>query len=195
MEAEWVYVTDTPHDVPGWTVVPSKGFGLHPRREAKLPKCFPFLYADTDAEVTIWLDASFRVDSVTFVEDMARHLDDGDWAQFQHPDRDCIYDEVIVSGQMTKYQAEPINEQVEHYRERGHPEHWGLWATGLIVRRRTDEVVTVGRRWWQEIDRWSYQDQLSEPFVLREAGLRPVRIYGNIFASPWLSFHAHRDET
>ena len=42
--------------------------------------------------------------------------------------------EAKASMELEKYQGQRCIEQVEAYREEGHPEHWGLYACGLIVR-------------------------------------------------------------
>jgi hypothetical protein len=43
--------------------------------------------------------------------------------------------------------------------------------------------------------RWTYQDQLSEPFVAWQQGLRPHTIPGNLFHPPHFTLHAHtRDD-
>jgi hypothetical protein len=75
------------------------------------------------------------------------------------------------------------------YRAWGHPEHWGLWATGLIARAHTDEVKKLGERWLQTCQEWSYQDQLSEAVHLRILGLRPRVFPGNHINNPWLEYH------
>lgn len=186
---EWVYVTDDEAlgrgdvDPKGWTVAYEPRPGLHPNRAAKWPKCLPADY--TSAPCSIWIDASFQVISETFVEEALAFAEP--IAQFAHPDRDCIFDEVGASTS-GKYAGEPIAEQAEHYRGAGHPAHWGLWATGVIVRRHEPDVLAMGKAWLGEIGRWSFQDQISEPHCLRGAGLRPVDLPGRHLRTPWLSY-------
>lgn len=168
----------------GWNTVWEERPGLHPNRAAKIPKLVPWEY--TDADFVIWIDASFRIVSPDFVEDIAAL---GTLSQFDHPWRDCIYDEVEASVH-PKYAGEPMRAQVDTYRAAGHPKHWGLWATGVIGRHRTAIVEEMGERWLTEIDRWSFQDQLSQPFVLRELGIRPERIPGVYMhgMNPWIGY-------
>src|SRR5207244_2518916 len=89
-----------------------------------------------------------------------------------HPWRDCIYDEREASHPNPKYDGQPTDEQVTSYRDQGHPEHWGLIHSGLIVRRDNERVRAFDESWWQEIVRWSIQDQLSLPPLLRTMDLR-----------------------
>jgi hypothetical protein len=100
----------------------------------------------------------------------------------------CIYSEARESAGLAKYAGEPVLEQAESYRQAGHPENWGLWATGVIARQHTEAVRKMGWLWLAETYRWSFQDQISQPFALRENGLRPTAFPGNHLATPWLAY-------
>ncbi|MEU9323203.1 glycosyltransferase domain-containing protein [Streptomyces canus] len=190
VEVEWIVVTDTPPPAElavGWTIVHEPRPGVHPNRAAKHPKYEPWKY--TDAPVSLWVDASFRVVSDRFaVEATAGLSDEGPIAQFVHPWRDCLFDEATASAQLRKYEGEPVLKQADHYSALGHPEDWGLWATGVIARRHTEAVRELGARWLAETYEWSFQDQISQPFALRETGLRPTALPGNHLATPWLVY-------
>lgn len=190
VDVEWIVVTDTlpPAELAeGWTIVHEPRPGVHPNRAAKHPKYEPWKY--TDAPVSLWVDASFRVVSGQFaVEATAGLTDDEPIGQFVHPWRDCLFAEARESVGLAKYAGEPVLEQAEHYRWLGHPEGWGLWATGVIARRHTEAVRELGERWLAETDAWSFQDQISQPFVLRETGLRPAALPGKHLSTPWLSY-------
>jgi len=190
-DVEWICVHDgTPPDAEaaaGWTLVYEPRPGVHPNRAAKHPKYEPWRY--TDAPVSLWVDASFRVVSDQFAVEATAGLTDVEpIAQFAHPWRDCLYAEAKESAGLAKYAGEPVLEQADHYSEAGHPEGWGLWATGVIARRHTDAVRELGARWLHETYQWSFQDQISQPFALRETGLRPGALPGNHLATPWLAY-------
>lgn len=185
-DVDWVFVTDNDDiDAPGWRVVFEPRPDLHPNRAAKTPKMLPWRY--TDAPASVWIDASFEVISPTFARDVLAIANP--IAQFVHPWRDCIYDEADHSVPLAKYAGELITEQMATYRYDLHPEHWGLWATGVIARHHTEPVRNFGHEWLRECTRWSYQDQLSEAPMLRAFNLRPDTIPGDYMTSPWL---AHR---
>jgi hypothetical protein len=191
MDVEWICVHDgTPPDAEtarGWTLVCEPRPGVHPNRAAKHPKYEPWKY--TDAPVSVWVDASFRVVSERFAVEATAGLTDVEpVAQFRHPWRDCLYAEAKESAGLAKYAGEPVLEQADHYSFLGHPEGWGLWATGVIARRHTDSVRELGARWLAETYEWSFQDQISQPFVLRETGLRPTAFPGTHLATPWLAY-------
>lgn len=187
VDVEWIVVTDSvppAEDAAGWTIVHESRPGEHPNRAAKHPKYRPWEY--TDAPASLWVDASFRVVSDTFVAEALAYADP--IAQFQHPWRDCLHAEARESAHLRKYDGEPSVAQAEHYAERGHPEGWGLWATGVIARQHTAAVRELGQRWSAETDAWSFQDQISQPYVLRETGLRPSALPGTHLATPWLAY-------
>jgi len=168
----------------GWRTVYEPRYDLPPVRAAKRPKCCPWWY--TDADVTIWIDASYTVRSTKLDElaDVVTAL--RPIAQFRHPDRDCIYSEAVFSMQMGKYAGEPIDAQAAYYRDvESFPVGWGLWAAGVIVRRYTATTETFGEMWLAEINRWSFQDQISEPYVLHACGLRPYVLDGDYGNNRW----------
>jgi Protein of unknown function (DUF616) len=145
------------------------------------------------ADLSIWIDAGLLIKSSTFVKDMRNKLGDGDWAMFIHPDRDCIYEEALVSITMPKYHHVPILPQVEAYKPVV-PPHGGLYACTVIVRREplAERLRRVHELWWEENVNWTYQDQLSLPFVLRCAsGCDPVKILDNLWQNQWFDFVPH----
>jgi hypothetical protein len=145
------------------------------------------------ADLSIWIDASLQIKSPAFVADMRDKLGRRSWAMFTHPERDCIYDEALVSITMPKYQALPILPQVEAYRSIV-PPHGGLYACGIIVRREplAECLKRVQERWWEENVKWTYQDQLSLPFVLRcVEDCSPVRILDPLRNNRWFDIIPH----
>lgn len=142
-----------------------------PRHAAKWWKFRPDL-ACPDADVTVWIDGNVDVLRPDFVEHCADALGDDDALFMRHPQRDDIYEEVTASRYLRKYDGWPLEEQVESYRAAGHPEYWGLAHAALLVRRNCDAVRALGEAWWAECCRWSLQDQLSLPPLLRTMPLR-----------------------
>jgi Protein of unknown function (DUF616) len=189
IDAEWVLVTDDP-SIPdghlGWRVICDPRPGVAPIRAAKHPKFRPWEY--TDAPMSVWIDGSCRVRSATFAADVLAYAHP--LAQFVSPDRDCIYDEAAVSLTIPKYDGEPVTEQAECYRAAGHPEHWGMWCATVIARRHTDVVKALGEAWTAEVEHWSCEDQISQPWVLRNLGLTPATLPGYYRLNQWLTIEA-----
>lgn len=180
---DWVLVTDKePTDSLGWRVVVEPHPDMTPVRAAKRSKFQPWRY--TEAPASIWVDAAFRVTSPRLAVDvMAYALP---IAQFVHPWRDCIYaeaEEVIRLGMDPDRDAA---RQAERYRAERHPEHWGLWASGLIARLHSGAVKQFGRRWEREVEAGSYRDQVSQAYALAQSGLRPASLPGNHLTNAWV---------
>jgi hypothetical protein len=171
----------------GWTIIYEPRPSQHPNRAAKVPKMLPWFY--TDAQYVLWIDASFHLRTELALVSLMSYVDDNPIAQFVHPWRDCIYDEGDESEKLVKYKGEPIDIQMARYRQLGHPEHWGLWATGVIARRVTDpRVHAFGYYWLAENNAYSFQDQLSEAPMLRQASLRPASLPGTHMSNDWLAY-------
>ena len=64
---------------------------------------------------------------------------------------------------LDKYQDVPIKEQVDYYFSQGFPEHYGLWACGVMLRDK--KFSDFGSKWMLENMAWTFQDQLSLPYL------------------------------
>lgn len=193
VECEWIAVTDGEVAVPPpWVNIVEPRPHMHPRLAAKVAKCRPDLY--TSATTTIWLDAAARI-GPTSVERLAGAVSLGAFGQFVHPDRRKISDEADVSATMDKYQGQPVREQVAHYLKGGHPDDFGLWATGCIVRNTGDYRSvhsSFGDAWLIEQMRWTYQDQLSHPWLVNMHSLLIVPLPGPLWGNDLVSWSGHR---
>ena len=127
-----------------------------------------------------------------FAAEFVRCVGPAGLSMFPHPDRACIYDEVLASRGMAKYAGLPLAEQVASYRAEGFPAQAGLIAAGLIARRSGQPALArIEAAWWAENLRWTYQDQLSLPVVLWRlgAGYDPVPL--NLWNNPWFDRADH----
>lgn len=189
VDVDWVFVTDDRAMISvgeslGWRVIVEPRPGVHPNRAAKRPKFLPWEY--TDAPMSVWVDGSFRIVSPEFIYSALLLADP--IAQFKHPWRDCLYAEARECMAIRKYDPAVLSAQIHEYSVQGHPENWGLWATGVIARTHTYAVKQLGKQWLEEINRWSYQDQVSQTHVLRKVGLRPMDFPGTHLANGWVQY-------
>lgn len=191
LDVDWVLVTDDPTlrgGLLGWRVVYLPRANQGANRAAKWPKLFPWEY--TSAPASVWIDAAFRVISPGFVAGALAVADP--IAQFVHPWRDCVYTEAAVSEQLAKYAGEDFEAQTGEYRAFGHPEHWGLWACGVIARRHDDlRVFDCSEHWAELIARGTVQDQVSQPVALRHNKLRPSKFPNDHLCNDWLVHEGH----
>lgn len=172
IEVDWVCVTDDDRDVPApWVPHRVEPVSEHPRLAAKVYRMTPFIAARD----VIWIDANTEIISRSFARRALRARRNG-IALWRHPQRDCIFTEAEASLRLLpeKYSDQPLLAQVEHYRAEGHPARAGLYACGTVAWDWSlPAVVALGAAWLEECRRWSYQDQLSLPVVLRRAGITP----------------------
>jgi hypothetical protein len=185
---DWILVSDRDYDVWPWKVTVEPRPQLHPRLAAKVPKAHPEWYADAD--VYIWIDGNLVVEAPDFVSWCVGELGGASLAQHHSLERTSLIAEAHTAAGMEKYSGLPVVAQAERYVAGGYPENWGLWWTGLMVR--SAGCPNFGDAWLAEMVRWTYEDQVSEPYVLHSAGLRPTNL-----AIDWSAkrFHlrGHRD--
>ena len=137
-----------------------------PMLNHKFWKCHPE-QALGDIDMSIWIDGSIQVTNPDFINNCIRALGNDDWSHVPHPTRSCIYPEAEYSATLTwRYDAASILAQMAHY-QAFHPAGWGLFATGVNIRRHTDHVLMMSDQWWEEILNWSHQDQISLPVLQR----------------------------
>lgn len=184
---KFVCFTDDPAALKtkSWEIVPCRRIA-DPRMNAKWYRtASDYLFPEYD--VSIWIDASMTPDTCALLSAVDKALEGRDIAMFIHPERNNVYEEAAVSATMGKYAGEPLFEQVAAYRTAGLPDAHGLWATGIMARRKSIPIVDFNRLWLSENIRWSWQDQLSVPYVLWKTGIQPGVIPGNIYDTPLAS--------
>jgi hypothetical protein len=189
---EWVCYTDDESllDNPkSWRVVHVPGAFAHPRLNAKWWKCHPRPYADS-----LWIDGSVEIRSADFIDEVVACLDVAPMTMWVHPWRDCIYDEVGASAPMVKYHGLKMVEQVTHYRSTGWPEHAGLWASTVIGWRPEPHVRAMAAAWFAHNEAFTYQDQLSLPYLLNRYGIAPAPLPGKFVDRRWVTWHGHRSD-
>ena len=196
---DMICFTDNPAAVhaaaPAWQVIERRRRFAHPRMDAKWFRMNAAVEL-SEYDTVVWADASFQFGNVgEFVRSCTRCLYNNTTAYktaysgtafFVHPERSDIWTEAESSLTIwrQKYSGEPLREQVERYKALGLGEHQ-LWACGIQARNNQDPLIAkLDQLWFRECMRWSYQDQLSLPFVLWRMGLTPGTIPGDIYVGP-----------
>lgn len=89
-------------------------------------------------------------------------------ALYNHPARDCIYNEAEVCIILGKAKRRNIRRQMKKYEYMGMPRHYGMCECGVIVRNnRNENCFKLMESWWNEFRKSSVKrDQLILPFVL-----------------------------
>jgi O-antigen biosynthesis protein len=195
-DVDYICFTDVPQpDAPdNWRIEIRRPRHKHPRLAAKWFKMRP------DRELrsyrhTIWIDGGLRIATDTFAERAMAALDGSPVALFRHPDRDNIMDEAEISAMMPKYDGLPVLRQVEHYRKAGYPATNGLYAGGVLVRDGSDRRIRrLNRLWMRENLKWTYQDQLSLPYLFWKLDIEPGVIPYDLWDNPLFDFVPHASE-
>lgn len=146
------------------------------RRTARHYKALPHYYLP-DYDFWIWVDGNVRplLPPERLVE---RYLGHSDLAIFKHPDRNCLYTEADFCAQRGKDRPKTLSRQTERYRAEGMPPGWGLPETRCVIRRNCRSIVDLNVCWWQQMERYSYRDQVSLPYCCWKAGFKWREIPG-----------------
>jgi hypothetical protein len=187
----------TPVDAYG-TLWPMHLPHMHPRMAAKLPKCLPHMFVEATSEI-LWVDGSIVPRRSDFLEHIVSHS--GSLCQFVHHERPdgSLWQEYEASEWQGKYSDLPLTEQVQWYESRGMDMHFGVWATGVMLHRCFPfhgwaELDEMGREWLYEQTRWGYQDQISQPYVLWRAGIKPSPLTGAVIGNPYFDLIPHASD-
>jgi hypothetical protein len=176
-DTDFICFSDVALDRGDWQVRPIDASvkKLSPRMQAKFHKVFP----PREYDWSIWLDGSYR---------LRTHMEAAHWLRYslvagspsgfglyRHPARNCLYDETAHSMALRKCSEirSLLEAQARSYAEQGHPKASGLWLGGALCRKKDPGIDRIMERWWDEITRWTWRDQISLAFVLHEAGFRP----------------------
>jgi len=90
----------------------------------------------------------------------------------QHRARDCAYDEGKFLLRKGIYDSEAILRQMDFYKKEKFPAHNGLYVTGQLFRRHTKRLKDFLKLWWEQVESFSYRDQLSFPYAMWKDGMR-----------------------
>ena len=154
-----------------WEIIEMEDSTLDDNRIAKQYRVFPNKYFP-DYKYSFWLDASLKI--VGSVREYVSKYINSPMLVVVHPERDCIFDEANSSIQFPKYSNYSILNQVDVYKKEGMPFNYGLFATGGIFRQHNNPVIVdLMDKWWEEIIRYTNQDQLSLPFLMWKYDFHP----------------------
>jgi hypothetical protein len=167
-KAEFIAFTDVVYPTKLWSQAYCYDKFTSPRRNSRIHKILIHQY--TDSEYSIWLDANLTL-KVSPEQLIREFMQDCDIAVFQHPERDCIYDEAMICAVHKLDDQETIITQAKKYEDSGHPKHLGLAECNMIIRKNTAKVREFNNAWWSEYCRHSARDQISFMYVANRMGI------------------------
>jgi len=133
------------------------------RRQRWIKICIPDEIFD-NYEYSVYVDC--KRESVIDFEWLLGFMESqSDFVTRRHKTRDCIYDEGQVCIEKRIDDEATILEQLDFYRGEGYPVHNGLHYSFILLRRHTKKLKEFSRLWWQQLERYSFRDQISLPYV------------------------------
>lgn len=146
---------------------------LDNNRKAKQYKIFPNKFL-SEYKYSFWLDGTFKIKG-SIRQYIYNNLKKGsNMLTVIHTERDCVYREYEISKKIPRYPSAIMEEQVNCYKKEGFPSSYGLAVMGAIFRKHDDEdVIRLMNGWWDEIIKFSNQDQLSFAYVAWKQDFHP----------------------
>lgn len=153
-----------------------------PRLQARYHKTHP----PKGYDINVWIDGSVickNEDAEVFSE----LLGDNDIVGFRHPYRDCLYKEADVCRKMRHVVPKEMTDVFKHD---GFPENYGLFGTGILIRR-SSTTEEFNKLWWWYI-RWrSMRDQTSCMYALWKTGVKWGYMEGDLYDNKYFKVNRH----
>lgn len=108
--------------------------------------------------ISIWIDGSFTINT-----DLNKWCEKHFLKPFscaKHPIRDCVFQEASTCIKNNRGNEIDIRKQAESYLGVV-PKHNGIITSGILMRKRTQEVIALCEKWWTELSQQSTRDQLA----------------------------------
>lgn len=110
-------------------------------------------------EQSIWVDASFQIDT-DLNKWWADHFKGGLCAA-SHPLRNDVYAECLDCIIAQRGDKKQVQDQMEEYKSLGIPANNGLIQSGILLRENSPEVIELCKNWWEEVRTHSTRDQIA----------------------------------
>jgi hypothetical protein len=139
----------------------------------------------------IWTDSSLKIKNNNLIQDVIHLLKNKkDLYFYDHCCRNNINDEYKLSKKLSKYNNSKLDEQMKKYNEDLFI-NTSLYETGIFIYKNNVDNIKLFNEWWEENINYSYQCQLSLPYVLWKNNKTPFLlndanfIKKNIKGSVW----------
>lgn len=176
-----------------WDIVVLAESGLGPRIDSRFPKLLPHRYLEA-FDVSIYCDTRIRFN--VSPPELARieNLGDVSLKCFPHPWRDCVYEEAETVIEAGICGEADVRRQMDRYRRRGYPEHNGLFAGTVILRRHNDpRLVELSELWHSHFLHYGHRDQLSFDFVAWLKGFEYGTFQGSLKDNRYVTWVSRSD--
>ena len=135
----------------------------------------------------IWLDSSIIINNTNFVIDILNLLQNNknNFYIFEHYFRNTIREEYELSKTIAKYDNQNMYEQINNYYNKHYIDN-KIYETGFFIYKNTSNIINMLNDWWFEIKKYSYQCQLSLPYVIQKNNIIPYLLNESHFIKKYL---------
>ena len=125
----------------------------------------------------IWMDASIIIENTYFISDILNLITNNKESEFfifEHSERNNIKDEYFASFFLEKYKNQDLENQINNYYNNNYKD--GLYESGFFIYKNNFNIKKMMNNWWEEIQKYSYQCQLSLPYVLQKNNINIFKL-------------------
>jgi hypothetical protein len=152
--------------VKGWRTVYIESNG-NPRKQSRLIKICPVLFID-NIDLYVYIDGNYEVIG-NLNEYISLYFTKG-FMTHQHGQRNCIFKEADQILKLGKESRDVLEIQMNDYLLARHKYNDGLYQNGFLVFDNSAKELCTN--WYNEVEKYSYRDQLSLPFVVKKYNYR-----------------------
>jgi len=122
----------------------------------------------------VWMDARMLIKH-DFIPFLMEQIQQGHkLIHFQHYMNTCVEAEVYLSLIQERYVQQNVVGQFAFYKQQGFPDQTGLYEMTIFIRNMRDATINATfDLWWKHNICYSFQDQISYPFVLWKMNILP----------------------
>lgn len=179
--------------------LPPRDRAMLPRLQAKIPKFFGWQLRP-GYDFYMWLDGNLSMAHPDTLKYFYDNCKDHDITVFRHGCRPTIWKEWRYTKQgldeqsrylVGRYENEWMDEQMQMIQDdKDYVDDFAVTG-GMFMYKNTPKVHAMFKEWWYQNTRYSVQDQISFPYVLKKAGL-DVNITEDIYnRCKWLEPARH----
>lgn len=169
-EENWDYICftdnkDLKSDV--WEIVYVENNGNSQLENSRLSRYFKTNYYNYLSSYTTILYVDARIKIVGNINNYLKYLTGYDIVFNKHPEANNIEEEMgrVLKGKLEK--KEVIDKIKKRYEDFNYKYDNGLFVGGFLLYKNNEKTLKFFKEWWYEIKNYSYRDQLSLNFVLK----------------------------
>ena len=155
-------------------------------KTARYFKTHPHLFFE-NYEKSIWIDGN--IDIIKNIDDHVNLLNDDNYILcYDHPCRNCIYQEIDACNYFKKDTIENLNNVKNFLINENYPKNNELIQSNILVRNHNNnECIFLMEKWWEMIKNYSKRDQLSFNYIFWKYGGKYLTIPSNFVLNNYYS--------